>query len=295
MGTNDAVMGNIICEAVHGEVEFKPIAENKNNGYIIAEGIIQTGNDQNRNKRYYPTEELALGINSARTQELVTTGNFKGEAGHPLDKSLARQSKIDPRNEQVWYQKLWMDGDNVMAHFRGTNNELGKSFNADLKDGQRPSFSLRALGALINENGKAVVKNLQIITYDRVYFPSHKQAYTNKLITSEAAGDEPIRVPTEFFAKKEPEIKHLMESGNDVFGDTSFVIPMTQKQINNFIVNESCNVRSILNTFDVFYESVSFDPMSHMVTMKTKLGDTINLSLETTVSREIIEGINDLF
>ena len=86
-----------------------------------------------------------------------------------------------------------------------------------------------------------------------------------------------------------------MESGNDVFGDTSFVIPMTQKQINNFIVNESCNVRSILNTFDVFYESVSFDPMSHMVTMKTKLGDTINLSLETTVSREIIEGINDLF
>ena len=234
-------------------------------------------------------------INGPRMKELIEAKQFKGECGHPLSDDLVRQQTIDPKLTCVNFSRVWVEGNLVKAQFRGTNNDYGANFDADLREGGKPAFSLRALGALINENGKAVVKNLQIITYDRVYFPSHKQAYTNKLITSEAAGDEPIRVPTEFFAKKEPEIKHLMESGNDVFGDTSFVIPMTQKQINNFIVNESCNVRSILNTFDVFYESVSFDPMSHMVTMKTKLGDTINLSLETTVSREIIEGINDLF
>ena len=38
-------IGTIICDAVNEEVEFKPISENKHNGFIIAEGIIQTGNE----------------------------------------------------------------------------------------------------------------------------------------------------------------------------------------------------------------------------------------------------------
>lgn len=144
------IVGALICEETKAEVEFKVKDENKN-GFVIAEGILQEGNEVNRNRRYYPTQELAAGIMAPKQQELIKSGNFKGEAGHPLDTSLTRQAKIDPTNEQVWYQKLWMDGDYVMAHFRGTNNALGRSFNDDLKDGQRPSFSLRALGSLVNE------------------------------------------------------------------------------------------------------------------------------------------------
>lgn len=292
------IIGCIICEETRNNIEFKINNENKN-GFVIAEGIIQEGNEINRNRRFYPTEELSLGINNARQQELVSSGNFKGEAGHPTDTSLGRQQKVDPTLEQVWYTKLWMDGDYVMAHFRGTNNELGKSFNADLKDGQRPSFSLRALGSLVNENGRMTVRNMQIVTYDRVYFPSHSKAYTTKIITTEAAGGETkkfyIAEANTHFHKKQQELNKLSESGNSLEGNDGFVTPLTQKEVNNFIIQESMNIRSLINTFDVFYESITLNPDMHTVTMKTKVGDTIVVSLEHALQREIINGINDLY
>ena len=285
-------VGCIITEETATNIEFKVQGENKN-GFVIAEGTIQNGNETNRNRRYYPTDELRRALNAPRQKELVESGNFKGEAGHPLDKTLARQSKIDPTNEQVWYTKIWMEGDSVKARFRGTNNELGKSFNDDLKDGQRPSFSLRALGSLVNENGRMTVRNMQIVTYDRVYFPSHPGAYTEKIITTESAGNQTIYIPKKFEAKRS-EIEALMESGNSV-ESPNIVTPLTQQEVNNFILSESTNLRNVINQFDIFYESVELNPDMRTVTMKTRLGDTIHLSLETAVSREIINGISDMF
>jgi hypothetical protein len=285
-------VGCIITEETATNIEFKVQGENKN-GFVIAEGTIQNGNETNRNRRYYPTDELRRALNAPRQKELVESGNFKGEAGHPLDKTLARQSKIDPTNEQVWYTKIWMEGDSVKARFRGTNNELGKSFNDDLKDGQRPSFSLRALGSLVNENGRMTVRNMQIVTYDRVYFPSHPGAYTEKIITTESAGNKTIYIPKNFEAKRS-EIESLMESGNSV-ESPNIVTPLTQQEVNNFILSESTNLRNVINQFDIFYESVELNPDMRTVTMKTRLGDTIHLSLETAVSREIINGISDMF
>jgi hypothetical protein len=285
-------VGCIITEETATNIEFKVQGENKN-GFVIAEGTIQNGNETNRNRRYYPTDELRRALNAPRQKELVESGNFKGEAGHPLDKTLARQSKIDPTNEQVWYTKIWMEGDSVKARFRGTNNDLGKSFNDDLKDGQRPSFSLRALGSLVNENGRMTVRNMQIVTYDRVYFPSHPGAYTEKIITTESAGNQIIYIPKKFEAKRN-EIEALMESGNSV-ESPNIVTPLTQQEVNNFILSESTNLRNVINQFDIFYESVELNPDMRTVTMKTRLGDTIHLSLETAVSREIINGISDMF
>lgn len=283
---NQNIVGCILTEDTTANVEFKVQSENKN-GFVIAEGVIQRGNETNRNRRYYPTDELRRGIIAPRQQELVKSGNFKGEAGHPLDKTLTRQSKIDPLCEQVWYTKLWMEDDLVKAHFRGTNNELGRSFNDDLKDGQLPSFSLRALGSLVNENGRMTVRNMQIITYDRVYFPSHPGAYTSKIITTESAGGG-------MFYAKADEVQALKEAGNDV-GSVNIVTPLTQAEVNNFILTESTNLRNAINTFDIFYESVTLNPDMHTVTMKTRLGDTIHLSLETAISREIMNGVSEMF
>ena len=289
---NTSCVGYIITEETSANVEFKIQSENKN-GFVIAEGIVQRGNEVNRNRRYYPTDELRRAIMAPRQKELVETGNFKGEAGHPLDKTLARQSKVDPQCEQVWYKKLWMEGDTVKAHFRGTNNDLGRSFNDDLKDGQLPSFSLRALGSLVNENGRMTVRNMQMVAYDRVYFPSHPGAYTTKIITTESAGNKEIYVPKHFEAKTE-EIKSLQESGNSV-ESPNVLTPLTQDEVNNFILSESTNLRNVINQFDIFYESVELNPDMRTVTMTTRLGDQIHLSLETAVSREIINGISEMF
>lgn len=290
---NNDIVGSIICEETRSNVEFKIQDENKN-GFVIAEGIVQEADEVNRNRRFYPLEELAMAVKAPRQQELVSTGNFKGEAGHPLDQTLSRQSKIDPNNEQVWYTKLWMEGPYVKAWFRGTNNELGKSFNADLKDGQRPSFSLRALGSLVNENGRMTVRNMQMVTYDRVYFPSHSKAYTTKILTTEAANNKPTKyfVANEdtYLAAKQYELDNIVEKGNCPISE-SIIIPLTQNEINAFIIQESSNVKSILNQFEILYESIELNPDMNTVKMKTKFGDIINISLEKAIKREIIDEV----
>lgn len=291
-------VGYILCEETMANVEFKIKDENKN-GFVTAEGTLQEGDEVNRNRRYYPTEELASNIKSPRTVELVTTGNLKGEAGHPMDKSLQRQTKIDPTLEQVWYKKLWMDGNYVKAWFRGTNNELGRSFNDDLKDGQKPSFSLRAVGSLVNENGRMTVRKMQMITYDRVYFPSHSKAYTTALVTSESTMQEAqqyLKINTDSYYKaKENEINDITVRGNDVTMNESVTIPITQSQVSNYLVNESANIKSAMDVFDVLYESMELSPDGSEVTMKLTNGDTIHLCLEDAIRKEILEGVSMYF
>ena len=237
---SENINGFILCEETSSNVEFKVKGVDNKNGFIIAEGILQEGNEVNRNKRSYPTAELVKAINSPRTRELVESGNLKGEAGHPTDSSIVRQTKIDPTLEQVWYTKLWMDGDYVMGHFTGTSNELGRSFNEDLRRGQKPSFSLRAVGSLVNENGKMTVRNMQMITYDRVYFPSHSKAYTSRIVTTEAAVGKPSHDQRyydidkgDYFFIKTDEINHLAESGNIVDLEESIATPLSKEEVKN--------------------------------------------------------------
>ena len=293
-------VGCILCEETATSVEFKIKGEDKL-GFVTAEGVVQQGNEVNRNRRFYPTEELARNLMSPRTKELVESGNFKGEAGHPTDTSLARQAKVDPRYEQVWYKKFWMDGDYVKAWFTGTSNDLGKSFNDDLKRGQKPSFSLRAVGALTNENGRMTVRNMQMIAYDRVYFPSHSKAYTSHIITTESTlgyVKENIQYTLAddgYFAAKIEEINALTEAGNILDGSGTIETPLTQSEMNGYILAESKNIQDVINSFDILYESMTLDPSMKLVTMKTKIGDTIYLSLEEAVQKEITFGIANMF
>lgn len=299
MADETKVLGCIFSEATAAEVEFNIMDQTKN-GFVIAEGILQEGNEINRNRRFYPTEELAAAVISPRTQELIKSGNFKGEAGHPTDTSIARQAKVDPTLEQVWYTKLWMDGNFVKGRFRGTNNELGRSFNEDLKCGQRPSFSLRAVGSLVNENGRMTVRRMQMITYDRVYFPSHSKAYTTNIVAMESVGAQPVQVKqymienSNYFVNHTKEINRLSESGNVVDTEKDIVTPLTQAEMSNYLVSESANIKMAIDTFGCLFESMTLNPDLNTVTMKNIYGDKVNLYLEHAIQREIIDGFSKL-
>ena len=180
-------IAHIIHEATEEVKEMKVIGEKNNKP--VAEGYLQTDlNDKNRNGRIYGTTQIKKEVEGDRIQkELIPTGNMKGHDGHPSDPNMAVQQTIDPKLCSVKYLKIWMEGDNVKAHFTGTNNHLGKAFNEDLLDGELPSFSLRAIGSVANKGGAVYVENVRVVTWDRVYYPSHKKAYTTKLL-SEATG-----------------------------------------------------------------------------------------------------------
>ena len=126
-------------------------------------------------------------------------------------------------------------------------------------------------------------------------------AYTSHIITTEAVVGGPIAnlkytVPDdEYFAAKIEEINMLAEAGNILDASGIIETPLTQSEMNSYILAESARVTNIINTFDVLYESMNLDPNMKTVTMKTKAGDTIYLALEDAVNKEITFGIANLF
>lgn len=240
----------VINEAAEKVVSCETVNVGRN-GFVTAEGVLQVGEKENRNHRFYSTEDLHGEIYSDRIRELVTTGNFKGEAGHPLDLNLSRQQKVDGTLEQVWFTKLWMEGPLVKAHFRGTNNELGRSFNEDLKDGQLPSFSLRSIGSIKNNGGRNQVTNLRIICYDRVYFPSYPDAYTDHIVTESAFMDD-----LKLTNMNEDMQRKIVESGNSLMVESA-VSPIINDDVRKVIMKESYNLNAMCEAFDQEFTNIT--------------------------------------
>ena len=257
-------IGYVILEGAPIQVpEAKVISEN--NKRVIGEGVIQEAEEENRNGRCYLHNDLYREIQCPRTMELLSTGNMLSENGHPMDSSMIRQQTIDPNNTVARFLKIWMDGNKVMAHFKGTNNSKGEEFDQDLREGILPSWSLRALGSLTNKGGRNIVENLRVITWDRVIYPSHPGAYTTRLVTESAINDL-------------ADINRINENGK--------LIPITDDGVLSYIKHESANIKSLINQIDFMYESVSI-VKGNQVRLVAKNGDTFMVNLENHIANEI--------
>ena len=281
MLNTDKPVAYIINESLEDAISFDIVDENKTTGFVTAEGIIQQAGKMNRNRRYYTQEDLHKEIYSDRLRELITTGNFKGEAGHPLDMNLSRQQKVDPTLEQVWYTKVLMDGDYVKAQFRGTNNELGKAFNEDLKCGQKPSFSLRSLGSIRIVNGKSNVTNLRIITYDRVYYPSYDNAYTERIVSES----------TDYKTPSYPYEEYLNSMGNKQVIEESAdsIAPILNKDVTDLLLRESYSFNQICEDFSPIYKSIKLSDDKKKVVMVDESYNTIIVPIDRYVTNKIDE------
>ena len=139
-------IGYIILENQVVEPHVNIVAEKNNK--IVANAILQTADERNRNGRWYDHSELFPQLTCPRTMELLHARAMKGELGHPLSKDLQRQTVIDDTRTCVVYNKFWTEGMNVMGEFTTTNNEFGKALDQDIREGYIPAFSLRALGSV---------------------------------------------------------------------------------------------------------------------------------------------------
>ena len=260
---NNKSIGFVILESAPIEApDAKVISENGKR--VIGEGIIQTAEEENRNGRCYLHQDLLREIQCPRTKELLETGNMLSENGHPMDTSMIRQQTIDPNNTVARFLKIWMDGNNVMAHFKGTNNSKGEEFDQDLREGIKPSWSLRALGSLNNIRGRNIVENLRVITWDRVIYPSHPHAYTTKLVTESAAFEN--------------DINRINNHG--------MLIPITNDSVLSYIKSESANIKSLISQIDFMYESASIIN-GNKIQLVAKNGDMFVVNLETHISNEL--------
>lgn len=278
---NNQVLGSIILERETVSYDAKLIKEV--NGKVEATGIVQDTDEENRNGRIYPTEDLKAEIYGDRIQkELIPTQNMKGEAGHPCTSELSRQSVVDIKLTNVLFTKIWMEGRDVHANFRGTNNDLGRAFNADLLDGAKPSFSLRALGSVDRDkSGKCYVRNIRIITYDNVIFPSHKRAYTTGFVTREN------KSINEAAYVKFGATTNYVDTNCGYVRENGLLIPVVNKQCVDYIKNESANLKSLSNSFEVEYGSAIIVEGGKKVMLTLPTGDKMIINLEQYIADEI--------
>lgn len=273
---SNPVIANIILEGAT-TVEDTLITDG-NGKRVVAEGTLQDMDVENRNRRIYAKADLIPEINGARMTELINAKQFCGEYGHPLSDDLVRQQTIDPKLVCVRFNKVWVEGNLVKARFQGTNNDYGEYFDRDLRDGCKPAFSLRALGAIENVNGKAYVKGIKIITWDSVIYPSHKVAYTSSIVTESAMDGKPLYENQIIVPKDDPgTIITLRES------DAKTVINRLQR--------ESANMDLILNTFDGIYDKISL-VNENTIVLTNAMGGKISVNLENHVQNLIMNYVS---
>ena len=258
-------IGYIICES-----DISPkvtnISNAKINGKLVAEGILQTADERNRNGRYYAEEELFPQLTAPRTLELLRAGYLRAEMGHPLSKDLQRQSCAR-------FLKLWTVGKDIWATFTATNNVNGEAFNADLAEGCLPAWSLRALGTIDKTRRGMEVRNLRLITWDQVIYPSHPGAYTQRIISESTVMNESTSID--------------ISEKNDMVGE-AMIIPITDNNIISFIQSESSNLKFVRECFDFAYDSISVNENGTKVLLTTKAGETIAINMESYVHNELM-------
>ena len=270
---SNKVIGNIILEgAVTAEDSI--IIDGKNSKRVQAQATLQDLDVINRNRRIYAKADMAPEINGPRMQELIRAKSMMGECGHPLSDDLVRQQTIDPKLVCVRFNKIWLEGNLVKSIFQGTNNAYGQEVDDDLRDGVLPAFSLRALGSIENIDGKAYVKNIKVITYDKVIYPSHKRAYTEKIVSEAAISGEPIQENQIVVPENDPgTIITLKES------DARIVINRLQR--------ESANLSNIIEALDGIYDNITLVNENTLL-MTSKYGEKVRVNLEDHISNVIM-------
>ena len=265
-------IGYIILEGSYSEPESVKVSKK---GYgvankILAEAVFQSADVRNRNGRFYPREELVREVECPRTKELLSKKALKSEQGHPLSTDLSRQSVIDERNCSCILLSLEVNGNDIIGTFTTTSNGIGKALDEEMRDGYLPAFSLRALGSMVTTKKGAEVRNLRMITYDQVIYPSHPNAYTTRLLSESANVDSNIVV------------------NNEIVVNESKIIPITNESVINYLMTESCNLKYIKECFDFAYDNIQLNESGTKVLLTTKEGDTLVVNIENYIHRELM-------
>lgn len=250
-------------------------------GHLVMEGILQAANRKNRNGRKYPDGHLFPELNSRRTTELLRSGNMKAENGHPMSKELTRQQTIDPNNTVAVFNKFWTEGDLVMGWFYGDFNDKGDSFDRQIRNGQLPSWSLRALGSLFPTQDGTEVRNMKLITYDRVIYPSHPEAYSKGFVYESAMLEQEQEMVQEGSRLIIPE------------NDPGIIIPIVNQQVINYIKSESANLKYLKEEFEFMYNDIEIMKNPFTKTSSVKLtdneGQVFIVNLESYIADDIMD------
>lgn len=277
----DRKIGFIISESTAVTVEDLDLVEKGRR--VVGYGRLQTAEEINRNRRIYELAELSREVEAPRQKELLSAGYMRAESGHPMSKDLTRQQTIDPTNTCAIFKTLEMKGMDVMGSFCGTNNALGEAFDLDLRDGYKPAWSLRALGSIEQTPKGACVRNLKMITYDHVIYPSHPGAYTHGLLNESAVEDAGY-----YNLPKNTLMIESEKKKEGIWAETTIFTPITNSDVMDYIRKSSNNFKTIKESFDLLYDDIVLSENKRSVILTDKEGSIITCNLENYIQNKIM-------
>lgn len=208
---------------------------------------LQRANSRNRNGRLWPLQHLKTMTNASTVQEWLRVG-WPGEAGHPVPDTgkvtTERIMTIDPLRISHLVRTLEWEGDflyGIMETIDDGPGCPGTKFKREIMQGMEPAVSARTLiPQRVNPDGTMdVIGPGTLRCYDRVFGPSHPEAYVDKSI------------PIKSICKK-AEFETVVESMAG--GMESFF-----GEFGEDLIRKSEKIKRIINKQNIIMESASMD------------------------------------
>lgn len=249
---------------------IKILDKSNKNGKTIIEAILQDVDNKNRNGRIYARDRMSQMIRSPRFLEQLHYRGLKGEAGHPSSTETGRQATVDPKLVSHRILDLWMEGSYIKGKVMASG-PYGKYFEEDIQEGEYPAFSFRGIGHLQTINGQPHAIVTTPITWDRVYYPSHKVAYMIKTLNESSNND--------------------IDDINDnelVMTESKAIVITNNQSVEKFIKDESKRLKRLSECFNNHeIKSVEYNKRSNMVKLNMNEKQLL-FPLEEYVTNQII-------
>ncbi len=160
--------------------EFEYVLEEQKSGdqTLYIKGPYMMAEDVNRNKRYYPKDELTREV-KRYLKEMVEENRSMGELNHPTS------AEVDLERACHMVTDMWCEGNLWYGKSKVLSTPCGQIVKSLVNDGVKVGVSSRALGQLTEEkNGVNRVSEMRLVAVDCVSDPSCPKAFVNGILES---------------------------------------------------------------------------------------------------------------
>jgi len=160
--------------------EFEYVLEEQKSGdqTLYIKGPYMMAEDVNRNKRYYPKDELNREV-KRYLKEMVEENRSMGELNHPTS------AEVDLERACHMVTDMWCEGNLWYGKSKVLSTPCGQIVKSLVNDGVKVGVSSRALGQLTEEkNGVNRVSEMRLVAVDCVSDPSCPKAFVNGILES---------------------------------------------------------------------------------------------------------------
>lgn len=231
--------------SIDNNVRNMDVCDTNNLFYTKFDTNLQSFGVINRNKRLYLANNIWDCIQQEKIQCLLRDGAWFGEFNHPTpeykDKPLSpeRIQDVPPLMRAFKIMNPHINSNLLQGTIQSAQSDIGRDFAREILAGWTPSFSCRAIASLKLINGKPTVIVRRLITYDAVWYPSHKEAH---IVGTAKAINKTIKTVTE----------SAIDTVKDKIADV--MIPL--REILESVGKTDVNTQMILESFELTADDI---------------------------------------